>query len=282
MWNNITNQKKETVCTRTSPVTRWLDQCWGGQPPTPAQFFPPYPLPLLPPIFFPFPLFFSYGTPLPKLRCFSPLTPANFSIEKKTNPRAPYPLSSPTLMVGWELLTQFPLFRYFPNFLALWTHKLAIHVYIWQVSPQLTSGDTWQIWMWLKEFNRYFCKIKHFAYGEINEQSFSDNKSEIASVYQKKNIYTHISVTCNLLRWSDAIHSSYGILTVYLQQKSVLSIVLSVTCLLYNVIHSWHTNGRLPDMNRMVIGQVPDEYRTNGLGTDNHRRVVRWLSVGNF
>ena len=43
-------------------------------------------------------------------------------------------------------------FRYFPDFSALWIHSLAIeyHVYIWQVSPQLSCGDTCQIWMWLK------------------------------------------------------------------------------------------------------------------------------------
>ena len=28
--------------------------------------------------------------------------------------------------------------------------------------------------MWLKESNKYFCKIENFAYGEINERSFSN------------------------------------------------------------------------------------------------------------
>ena len=77
---------------------------------------------------------------------------------------------------GWGLLSQFPPFCYFPNFSELWNHTLAIdyHVYIWQVSPQLSCGGTCQIWMWLKEFNMYFCKIENFAYGEINERSFSN------------------------------------------------------------------------------------------------------------
>ena len=44
------------------------------------------------------------------------------------------------------------------------------HVYIWQVSPQLSCGDTCQIWMWFKEYNRYVCKIENFAYGEIKER----------------------------------------------------------------------------------------------------------------
>ena len=78
--------------------------------------------------------------------------------------------------LGWGLLSQFPPFRYFPNFSKSPKHTLAIeyHVYIWQVSPQLSCGDTCQIWMWSKESNRYFCKIENFAYGEISERSFSN------------------------------------------------------------------------------------------------------------
>ena len=75
----------------------------------------------------------------------------------------------------WGLLSQCPPFRYFPNFSALSKHTVAIayHVYIWQVSPQLSCGDTWQIWMWLKEFDKHFRKIENFAYGKINERRFS-------------------------------------------------------------------------------------------------------------
>ena len=65
---------------------------------------------------------------------------------------------------GWVLLNQCPPFRYFPIFLA----------YIWLVSPQLSCGDTCQIWMWSKESNRFFRKIVNCAYGEINERSFSN------------------------------------------------------------------------------------------------------------
>ena len=43
-----------------------------------------------------------------------------------------------------------------------------------QLSPQLSCGDTCQIWMWCKEYHRYFCKIENFAYGEIKERSFSN------------------------------------------------------------------------------------------------------------
>ena len=78
--------------------------------------------------------------------------------------------------LGWGLLSQFSPFRYFPNFPALSKQTLDIeyHVYIWQVSPQLSCGDTCQIWTWFKGSNSYFCKIENFAYGEINERSFSN------------------------------------------------------------------------------------------------------------
>ena len=77
---------------------------------------------------------------------------------------------------AWGLLSQFPPFRYFPHFSGSWKHRLIIeyHVYIWQVAPQLSCGDTCQIWMWFKEYNRQFCKIRNFAYGEINERIFSN------------------------------------------------------------------------------------------------------------
>ena len=47
----------------------------------------------------------------------------------------------------WGLQGQFPPFRYFPNLSVLSKHMLAIeyHVYIWQVSPQLSCGGTCQI-----------------------------------------------------------------------------------------------------------------------------------------
>ena len=85
-------------------------------------------------------------------------------------------ISESTSPQGWGLLSQFPPFRYFPYFSGSRKHMLAFeyHVYIWQVSPQLSCDDTCKIWMWFKESNRYFCKIENFAYGEINERSFSN------------------------------------------------------------------------------------------------------------
>ena len=78
--------------------------------------------------------------------------------------------------LGWGLLSQFSPFRYFPNFSEWWKQWLPewYQVHIWQVSPQLSCGDTWQIWTWLKVSNLNFCKIKISRNGEINERSFSN------------------------------------------------------------------------------------------------------------
>ena len=64
-------------------------------------------------------------------------------------------------------------------------YMLAIeyHVHILQVLPQLSCGDTCQIWMWSKEFSRYFCEIENFAYGEIDERSFSNPHPRSACNY---------------------------------------------------------------------------------------------------
>ena len=79
-------------------------------------------------------------------------------------------MAGPIVGQGWALLSQLPPFRYFPNLSALSKHTLDIkyHVYIWQVSPQLSCGDTCQIWMWFKESNSYFCKTENFAYKPTN------------------------------------------------------------------------------------------------------------------
>ena len=55
-------------------------------------------------------------------------------------------------------------------------HTLAIeyHVCIWHVSPQLSFGDTCQIWKWFKYSNSYFGEIENVAYGETNKRGFSN------------------------------------------------------------------------------------------------------------
>ena len=47
-------------------------------------------------------------------------------------------------------ISSVPLFSYF--FSIAKKNRLTIenHVHIWQVSPQLSCGDTWRIWMWYK------------------------------------------------------------------------------------------------------------------------------------
>ena len=84
--------------------------------------------------------------------------------------------SAGEVILGWGLLSQFPPFRYFPNFPSLSKQTLVIeyHVYIWEASPQLGCGDSCQIWMLFKESNRYFRMIENFAYGQINKRSFSN------------------------------------------------------------------------------------------------------------
>ena len=94
-------------------------------------------------------------------------------------------LYGPITVQGWGLLSRFPPFRCFPNISTSQRYMLAIeyHVRIWQVLLQLSCSDTCQIWMWFKECNRYFCEIENFAYGEIDERSFSNpHPSSLGSV----------------------------------------------------------------------------------------------------
>ena len=108
-------------------------------------------------------LIFNMGIAIPGKTVFLIETAPRFAVEY-------------ILHQGWGLLSQFSPFRYSPYFPLLSKQTLAIecHVYIWQVLPQLSCGDTCQIWMWFRESNRYFCNIEYFAYGEISERSFSN------------------------------------------------------------------------------------------------------------
>ena len=73
-------------------------------------------------------------------------------------------------MVGviTKLISAIPSFS---DFSALSKHTLDIeyHVDIKQLLPQLSWGDTCQIWILFKESKWYICKIENFAYGEINK-----------------------------------------------------------------------------------------------------------------
>ena len=69
-----------------------------------------------------------------------------FLVERKKSSWQGSSLSRAALWstLGWGLLSQFPPFRYFPNFSPLSKYTLIVkyRVYIWQVSPQLSCGDT--------------------------------------------------------------------------------------------------------------------------------------------
>ena len=47
------------------------------------------------------------------------------------------------------------------------------HIHIWQVLPQLSCGDTRQIWKYFKVPNRYICQNKNLLNGEISQHSLS-------------------------------------------------------------------------------------------------------------
>ena len=66
-----------------------------------------------------------------------------------------------------------PLFSQFSEWSKQWL-PVWYHVHIWQVSAQLSCGDTWQIWTWLKVSDLYFSQITISCNGEINEWSFSN------------------------------------------------------------------------------------------------------------
>ena len=63
---------------------------------------------------------------------------------------------------GCGLPSQFPPFRYFPKFSSLSKHTLTVkyRVYIWHAAPQLSCGDTCQIWRWFEESKFTFPRSK--------------------------------------------------------------------------------------------------------------------------
>ena len=67
-------------------------------------------------------------------------------------------LSAEAVCQGWGLLKLRSLispqanFSILPKYLLDYLH----HMHIWQVSPQLSCGNTWQIWTWYTISNMYF------------------------------------------------------------------------------------------------------------------------------
>ena len=57
-------------------------------------------------------------------------------------------------------------------------HLFECHVNVCQVLPQFICSDICHIWKKLKKPKRYFCKIKSFLIGEINEQGFNSTHAD--------------------------------------------------------------------------------------------------------
>ena len=76
---------------------------------------------------------------------------------------------------------------FFPKFSALSKHTLDIgyHVYIWQVSPQLSCGGTCLIWKWFNEYNRYFCQIEILLTAKLTNGALITPTPDTYSKYRK-------------------------------------------------------------------------------------------------
>ena len=71
-------------------------------------------------------------------------------------------------------------------FIIVKTHVSYWISHFWHVSPQLSCKDTCKVWLWFKESNRFSCKIKNCAYGEINKRRFRNPIPENWTVYCDK------------------------------------------------------------------------------------------------
>ena len=104
------------------------------------------------------------------LYCLGPILLAwinfNTSMDTDKNHRVRY-----SVKPGVWLLSQFPPFRYFPHFSGSWKHRLFLSItFIFDRWRRSSAAAT----LVKYECNRHFCKIRNFAYGEINERSFSN------------------------------------------------------------------------------------------------------------
>ena len=68
--------------------------------------------------------------------------------------------------------------------------------YIWQVSPQLSCGDTCQIWMWFRECN----KIEKSTHREINERGFSTPTPDDICTHAGKNMLCNQNISYAIIR----------------------------------------------------------------------------------
>ena len=71
---------------------------------------------------------------------------------------------------GVGVTKRIPRFHWFYTFLEVSKYCVPIehHVHIWQVSSQLSCGDTYRIWMWSIESNRCYTRSKSIKENEMN------------------------------------------------------------------------------------------------------------------
>ena len=123
---------------------------------------------------------------------------------------------------GWGLLKQYHPVHYFPKFSALSKHKLCIEyqVDIWQVSPQLSCGDTCPIWTW-KNLKGTFArskilireKLKNGTHRNHTESLQSNNDyfhTHLCTVY---NCATFLSEFCSVLLPGHTCAQTFWVLT---------------------------------------------------------------------
>ena len=108
---------------------------------------------------------------------------------------------------GWGFLSRFAPFLYFFNFSASPKYTLAIeyHVHIWQVSLQLSCGDTCQIWMRFKEWNRYFWEIENWWNGALvtpTQDMLQRSKTYDQIVWWEKHGFLSAKNRGKILEWN--------------------------------------------------------------------------------
>ena len=124
------------------------------------------------------------------------------------------------------------------------------------------------IWMWFKESNRYFCKIKNFAYGEINERNIS---------YPTPG--PHFDVRWDVLSGDLVGSQGRGIvcLKLWWQYLTGASVVLLPGCLsnLGAIRRLWAQTLRLGDLARSCVGHLVG-YWDGALGLSSCQLCQPW------
>ena len=145
--------------------------------------------------------------------------------------------------LGWGLLSRFPPFRYFPNFAT--SPKYTLYIQLLNIT---FIFDTCKIWVRFKECNGYFCDIENFAYGEIDERSFS-NSHPRRIVASHGAVYPVNSISWFLMTWlawqrKGPQHRQY--LTYLKKEKNIKNhwstiheLIITACTLITLMIHFW-------------------------------------------